>query len=86
MSSLVRAEKLRRAFSRTAFGSVMSRKSTDWGWSFMKDPGGRSVDLTWIRSPGSRRRVCIIHCGKYTLPSSATNSRTPQCVSFPLPL
>ena len=29
-SPLVRQEKLRKAFSRTAFGSEMSRKAVDW--------------------------------------------------------
>lgn len=61
MSFLVRQEKLRNAFSRTALGSEMSRKEVDWAWSLMKEPEGRSVESIWTRSPGSRVRVCIIY-------------------------
>lgn len=60
MSPFERQEKLRKACSRTALGSEMSRKEVDCAWSLMKEPEGRSVDLIWRRSPGSRERVCII--------------------------
>ena len=60
MSPLVRQEKLRKAFSRTALGSEISRKEGDWAWSLVKVPKGRSVDLIWRRSPGSRARVWSI--------------------------
>ena len=60
MSPFVRQAKFRKAFSRTALGSEISRKEGDWAWIFMKVPGGRSVDLIWRRSPGSRWRVWSI--------------------------
>lgn len=60
MSLRVRQAKLRNAFSRTAFGSEMSRKVVDWAWSLTNWPEGRSVDFIWRRSPGSRARVWSI--------------------------
>ena len=60
MSPTVRQEKFRKAFSRTALGSEMSRNEVDWAWSLTNWPEGRSVDFIWRRSPGSMERVSSI--------------------------
>ena len=63
MSPRVRQAKLRKAFSSTALGSLMSRKVVDWAWSLINCPEGRSVLRMRRRSPGSSERVCIIYDG-----------------------
>ena len=60
MSPTVRQEKFRKAFSRTALGSDISRKDVDWASSLTNWPEGRSVDFICRRSPGSRKRVSSI--------------------------
>lgn len=59
-SPAVKQAKFLRAFSRTAFGLVMSKKSTDWGWNFEYVATGRDVDSTRIMWPSSNKRFLII--------------------------
>ena len=45
-------------------------------------PFGNVVYENFTMSPSPKSKFCIIQYGRYTTPSSATNSNTPQCVLF----
>ena len=56
----------------------MSRNVLVCGCSLTYVPFGSDADLNCTTSPSLRERFCIIQYGMYTMPSSATNSNTPQ--------
>ena len=80
VSPFVSAEKLRSDCSSTAFGFEILMKSVVCGWSLTKRPFCSDADLRWTMSPSFSRMFSIIQYGRYTIPSCAMNSSTPQCI------
>lgn len=81
-SPAVKQAKFLRAFSRTALGLVMSKKSTDWGWNFEYVATGSDVDSTRIMWPSSNKRFLIILVIKYNHQKGTKNDKTSLLTSM----